>query len=213
MKKEYLSPTEFESFLDGQQGERSISEFIRERPQILYWTVSGRGGHCRYVFREFPLGSSYVADFAVVNSYSGVWEVKFVELEPVNHKLFTKAGVPSQRLAGAVKQIDDWAAYFDQNKHQVRADLVRWAKTKDILGYSEGERPCNFSGHRLADPSTNLFESFHIFIGRRGATSEVDHSRKATMSRRHNVEVATYDRLVDLVKYRYANVQAWQLDA
>ena len=79
MPPEYIKPEEFEAFLDAQKGERGISEFLKNRPQILYWTLcGGGGGHCRYVFREFPLGSSYVADFVVVNSYSGVWEVMFI---------------------------------------------------------------------------------------------------------------------------------------
>lgn len=206
---EYVSPVEFEALLDGGSGERGLSELLGRKPQLLYWALCRMGGHSRYVFREFPLGNTYVADFAVLNSYSGVWEVKFVELEPVNDRLFTKAGVPAKRLAGAIKQVDDWAEYFEANKPQVRADLVRWAKAKDLLRYSDGDRPSNFSGHYLAHPQTNLFESFHIFMGRRASASEEEHRRKGQLSRRHNVEVATYDRFLDVVKSRYADAQYW----
>lgn len=203
--EEYVAPAEFKALLDSEAGERGLSEFLRTKPQLLYWALCRTGGHCRYVFREFPLGSSHVSDFAILNSYSGVWEVKFVELEPVGERLFTNAGVPVRRLAGAVKQVEDWADYFETNKPQVRADLARWAKTKDLLRYCDGDRPSNFSGQLLADPGTNLHESFHIFIGRRAATEDAEHKRKGQMSRRHNVEVATYDRLLDVVNDRYAN--------
>ncbi len=212
MQTEYIAPIEFEAFLDQQSGERGIASFIQQRPQILYWALCGRSGHCRFVFHEFPLGNSFVADFVVLNSYSGVWEVKFVEFEPVDVPIFTKADVPAKRLAGAVKQADDWADYFEKNKNEVRRDLVRWAKSKDIPGYSDGDRPSNFSGHHLADPTTNLFDSHHIFIGRRANTSPEHHSRKGRLSQRHNVEVATYDRLLDLAKERYANPELWKID-
>ena len=103
MKPEYVNPSDFQSFLDAQTGERQVADFIRQKPQVLYWALCGRSGHCRFVFHEFPLGSSFVADFVVLNSYSGVWEVKFVEFEPVDERIFTKAGVPAKRLAGAIK--------------------------------------------------------------------------------------------------------------
>lgn len=207
---EYIAPLDFRAFLDGEKGERGISDFLRGRPEVLYWTLCRAGGHSRFVFREFPLGSSYVADFAVLNSYSGVWEVKFVELEPVDDRFFTRAGVPARRLAGAIKQVDDWAQYFEANKPQVRADLVRWAKNRDLLKYSDGDHPSNFSGHCLADPQTNLFESFHIFIGRRHEATPDDQGRKGRLSRRHSVDVASYDRLLDLANDRYANAAYWQ---
>jgi hypothetical protein len=108
-----------------------------------------------------------------------------------------------------MKQVDDWAEYFDTNKPQVRADLVRWAKAKDLLGYSDGDQPSNYSSDYLADPHTNLFESFHIFMGRRAGISEDEQRRKGQLSRRHNVEVATYDRFLDVIKSRYANVEHW----
>ena len=206
---EYVSPSDFRALLDGATGERTISDFLGRKPPVLYWSLCRVGGHMRYVFREFPLGNSYVADFAVLNSYSGVWEVKFVELEPVDEPLFTNSGVAAKRLNGAIKQVEDWADYFEMHKAQVRADLVRWAKDKDLLQYSEGERPSNFSGHLLADPSTNLHESFHIFMGRRDKLTESEHKRKGQMTRRHNIEVASYDRLLDVVSERYKNTEYW----
>lgn len=206
---EYQDPREFSEFLDSQRGERGISARLSERPRILYWALSRAGGHDRYVFREFPLGSRFVADFVVLNSYSGTWKVTFVELEPVDCKPFTKAGVPSARLAGAIKQIDDWADYFASNREQVRSDLVRWAKGKDILGYSDRNDPCNFSGNYLADPSTRLWDDYMIFVGRRSMLDGEGHRRKTGFASRHSVEIASYDRLLDLVSERYGNAAHW----
>ena len=127
--REYQDAQDLESFLATTTGERGISAMLLSSPQILYWTLSRGGGHDRYVFREFPLGSRYKVDFVVLNSYSGSWQVNFIELEPVDCRPLTKSGIPSARLAGALKQVEDWADYFSNNKEQVRADLVRWAAT------------------------------------------------------------------------------------
>jgi Domain of unknown function (DUF4263) len=212
VKREYINPDAFASMLDRATGERELLRFFAKHPHAIYWTLCRAGGHGRYVFREFPLGSSHVADFVLLNSYSGVWEIKFVELEPVSAKVF-KAGVPAKRFAGAIKQIDDWVTYFERHREQVRADLLRWARTRDLLGYTEREAPSNFSGNLLADPATHLAVSSHVFIGRRSVLSAEEHSQKARYLSRHTVEVATYDRILDLVRDRYKDAEDWLSEA
>ena len=207
--EKYITPSEFSTFLEKEKGERGISKFLSNRPEILYWTFCRAGGHCRYVFREFPLGSQYLVDYVVLNSYSGLWEVMFIELEPVDDCIFTKAKVPSKRFAGAIKQVDDWAEYFDMNKAQVRADLVKWAKEKDILGYDDADIMSNNSGDYLADPESFLKDSYHIIIGLRNKVSRESHKRKATYTSKHGIEVMSYDRIQDLVNVRYENPEPW----
>lgn len=162
------------------------------------------------MFREFPLGSRYRADYVILNSYSGVWEVKFIELEPVDDPVFTKSGVPSRRLSGAIKQVDDWAEYYDVHKEQVRSDLVYWAKNNDILGYDTRDEPSNYSGDKLADPRSYLSESFHIIAGRRNNIDREGHRRKATYTSKHGIEIASYDRILDLAKVRYNDPGPWK---
>lgn len=206
---EYIHPDEFRAWLDSQSGERGALEFFTNRPQTLYWTFCRAGGHCRFLFKEFPLGSRYKVDFVILNSYSGAWEVMFIELEPVDDQVFTKQGVPSKRLAGAIKQVDDWAEYFDVNKSQVRSDLVLWAQSKDILKYDTREFICNMSGDYLCDPETYLKESFHIVIGRRDNISRPSHKRKATYTTKHGIEIVSYDRITELVNMRYQSPEPW----
>lgn len=206
---EYIKPEEFASFLDTEKGERGISEFLAQRPQILYWTFCRASGHCRFVFREFPLGSQYKVDYVILNSYSGAWEVMFIELEPVNDPVFTKAGTPTKSFSKAIKQVDDWAEYYDMNKPQVRSDLVNWALEKDILGYEDDGIICNDTGDYLADPSSYLEDSYHIIIGRRDNLDRASHKRKATYTSKHGIEVVSYDRLKDLVDIRYSSPDNW----
>lgn len=205
---EYTSPEEFSGRLDAETGERGMQKLLEGRPQILYWALCRAGGHYRCVFREFPLGSRYKADFVVLNSYSGVWEVIFVELEPVDDRILTKAGLPTKRLAGAIKQVQDWRDYFESHKEAVRADLVRWARTKDILGYSDPRVISNHSCNYLESSGTYLKDQYKVIIGRRKVLDASGHQRKARYSDR--VEVMTYDRLKDLVDLRYRDEEPFR---
>jgi len=207
---EYINPENFEKLLDMQEGERGIASFLGENPQAVYWTFCRTGGHTRYVFKEFPIGTRYVADFVILNSYSGLWEVMFIELEPVDDLTFNKSGTPTKRFLGSLKQVDDWVEYFDEHKLQIRSDLVRWAQTKDILGYSDPSFVCNDSGDYLVDPSTTIWESFHVIIGRRHALSKEGRRRKATYRTKRDVEVMSYDRILDMVKERYHDPRLWK---
>src|SRR6266481_6729184 len=72
-------------------GERKILQFLKRNPELVLWAFVETGGHSRYVISEFPFGSDYRADFVVAFAVSGRWIVHFVELEPPDDKVFTKA--------------------------------------------------------------------------------------------------------------------------
>jgi len=155
------------------------------------------------VFEEFPLGGAFLVDLVLLNSYSGAWEAHLIELEPVADPIFTKKRTPSERLAIAIRQIDDWRTYVEQNKEAVRRDLVRWAKRRDLLGYSGRGEPCNYSGDRLADPNTVILFRYHVVIGRSTKLVNLSRILAGQYSGNHWIEVVTYDRLLRLAEYRY----------
>jgi len=206
---EYIEPSEFEGLLKSWKGGRDISSFVEGRPQMLYWSFCRAGGHCRYLFKEFSFGARFKADYVILNSYSGVWEVMFIEFEPVDGPVFNTNETPSKRLAGAIKQIDDWIEHYEDHEPEIRSELVRWSKEKDLLGYDTSKEAINMSGDRLADPSSYLKESFHILIGRRNKIDTQGHRRKATYSAKHSIDVRSYDMLLDLAKVRYASPEGW----
>jgi antiviral defense system Shedu protein SduA len=179
--------------------------YLRHNPWVLYWTLCSAGGHSRYVLPGFPLGARYKTDFALVNSYSGAFEVFFVELEPPGDCAFTRAGNPSKRLAGAIKQVDDWRAFFELYQHEVRVTLVSWTKRKDVLGYHPKSEPFNYAGQRLSDPEAPLLDKYLIVIGRSGHQSAETRHRAGRFGRGHSVEVVSYDRLLGLAQRRYAS--------
>ncbi|WP_083930031.1 Shedu anti-phage system protein SduA domain-containing protein [Leptospira yanagawae] len=181
-----------------------MARYLKENPWILYWTLCPASGHCRYVFKEFPLGNEYKVDFLILNSYSGLWEVIFVELESISDKLFTKKGTPTQVLAKSIKQIDDWKTYFSAEKNNLRKELCKWTMSKDILGYSTpSKNPSNDSANYLLDPNTYIKDRYYIVIGRSSRLSELENTEKAKYSFLHSMELLTYDRLYSLIKQRY----------
>lgn len=199
-----LTPQMYEDFLSSNSDERSALKFFANYPWPIFWTLCTTGGHFNYMFKEFPLGSRYRCDFAIVNCYSGLWEIKFIELEPVGSELFTKQGVFAKRLNGAIAQIRDWKEYYEINKSSVIDDLCSWMMNNDILLYHEGyENPSNYSGNYFRDPQTYVRVDYHIFIGRSEMMSKTDNTRKARVSGDLSIEIATYDRFKKVIETRY----------
>jgi len=193
---------EIESFLDSVADEQQIHRYLADYPDLVCWTFVTSGGHSRYVFSQFPLGSRYKVDLVVLWCYSGAWEVHYIELEPVDDPIVTRAGTPGKRLRGAMKQVDDWRDYARMNPRAVRDELARYARTRDLLGYFPGEPLANYSGNYLLDPETYLKESYHIVIGREKAVGP--HAMRNVRRLGHDVTIATYDRFVRVVAEREA---------
>ncbi len=88
-------------------GERIIHSYLKKHPDLLWDAFMNCGGHSDYVIPEFRIGSRFRCDFVVMQSYSGGWNIEFVELEPVRVSLFNKERTPSKPLRIALNQIDD----------------------------------------------------------------------------------------------------------
>jgi hypothetical protein len=90
-------------FLDKATRERPIHRFLKNEPLLVWATFMNCGGHSDYVIPEFSLSGKYRTDFVVMQSFSGGWNIAFVELEPVDEKPFNQDGSPSTRLRGAIE--------------------------------------------------------------------------------------------------------------
>jgi len=182
--------------LDSYAGERKVHQFLKQNAAIVFWAFSRMGGHQGFVIAQFPFGSKYVADFVVLFSYSGAWEVHFIELEPPDDNIITKSGGPTKRLNGAISQIGDWDAFVKQNRVFVQKDLHDWCKKRSCFNLWElGSPP-----HGLIDGSTEYEMSirfaYHIVIGRRKIVT--NEKRRKMSQYEHTGRVCTYDGFVDI---------------
>src|SRR5579862_7175170 len=98
------------SVLANSDTERPVCAWLKRNPLVI---SHGLGGFPRYVVAEFPFGSDFRADFVRLCPFSGGWDIDFVELEPPAANLFTRRGVPSKRLNGAMAQVDSWRTFVE----------------------------------------------------------------------------------------------------
>lgn len=153
--------------------ERKIAKFLCKHPQIVLWSFISTGGHSKYVLHEFPLGSKFKADFVIPFSFSGAWEVHFVELKSPDAIIITKNGTPSKLLNSAISQINDWKSFVENNKSIVQQDLSDWCIKHDLLRWHENKFPIsNWTSDYLHDPNTFIWFNYHIIIGRRDNVSK-----------------------------------------
>lgn len=194
--------SKLQKIIDAGKGEREICAFLAKYPEILRWAVCRTGGHGAWVIKEFPLGSKYKVDFAVITCYSGKWEIHLLELEPHDDQVVTKKGAPSARLSGAITQINEWREYIKQNPVAFRQDLSDWCMKKDILGANKSINiPINGTGQYLKSPDTYLDIDFYIVIGNRRIVNNEQRVRINQIQQAgHDLEIFTYGRFVDIAK-------------
>ena len=119
--------------LKASNGERHILTYFRRHPALIYKHTVPCRGHDDYVISEFEIGNEYKADFVVLNSYSGGWEIAFIELEPVGAKMFNKDRTPTRELRVAIRQVDDWRRFIRQQQTYFLTQLTKAAQQKDLL--------------------------------------------------------------------------------
>jgi len=150
-------------------GERIIHSYLKKHPDLLWGAFMNCGGHSDYVIPEFRIGSRFRCDFVVMQSYSGGWNIEFVELEPVSVSLFNKDRTPSKPLRVALNQIDDWKRFLETDGTTMRSQLADAAKKNDLLqpDLNLGKEPSSFAGDDLRHPFTHIHAAYNIVFGRR----------------------------------------------
>lgn len=181
--------------LDEAKTEQDISRWLKANPSVIGKLVNARYPH---VFDNMRVGTR-IPDFVVLDSFSGGWDVTFVELEPPNESLFTKAGVPAFRLAGAIKQCDDWRSYIGKHSDEVQRRLSEKYMAGDPIYPGKKDAPKDCRGIPLTDPQSTICWHFLIVIGRRDKLTPDQIARKADYRGNHRIEIATYDRLVTIL--------------
>jgi hypothetical protein len=187
--------------LDQTTGEREIHNFLKEEPLLVWATFMNCGGHSDYVIPEFSLAGKHYTDFIVMQSFSGGWNIAFIELEPVDEKPFNEKGSPSKRLHSGIKQIEDWQDFEKDEGASLRSHLADVAQKYDTL-YPEHNlaREPRCAKMPLRDPKTYLCCDYFIVMGRRNHLNEKLIHVKSKFVRHHNCEILTYDRFIEVAE-------------
>jgi Domain of unknown function (DUF4263) len=199
---------ELETLIDSSTSERPILKWLKQKKNACILPLAVKMFRLgKYVVPEFNFGTDYRADFVVMGPFSGGFDIQFIEIEPPNVPLFTRAEIPAKRFAGALAQVRDWKAYVEKNRDIVLKELAKSAEKKALLRNPKDSFSPRSPYSLLSPwhPEAGFNWGYHIVIGRRTSLSEEHLGKKASFHSTDSVEVMTYDRLIDAAK-------AWDTD-
>ncbi len=183
----------FEGLLD-RRGvtERLILNFInRQRAYFIVASLLKRyftfGHHDAYLFREFPLGSSFRADYLLVGQSSGGWSYVFIEMESPRGRITLSDGGYGVSIRKGLSQVSNWDEWIDGNFSSLREIFQRYKNPEESL-------PNEFV---TLDKSRIHYA---VIAGRRRDFSDATY-RASRKSRRDSVTtVLHYDNVVDAAR-------------
>lgn len=196
-------------------GERGIHTYLKENPGLIWGMFCNVGGHADYVIPEFRFRDKYRADFVVMQSYSGAWDVHLIELEPFDSVLFRDSDErPAKRFQGAIHQVEDWKRFISIEEQTFKNCLADAAMKSDVFQpeYNINLEPSSLAGDRLRDPKTVIWFNYHIVIGRSSELSEHKKYLKASYEKTSMIRVHTYDRLLKVAESIDKNIPLFKAE-
>jgi len=166
--------------------EEILQQYLEQHKKILIAAFGQPEWVYNFVLPKFKFGSDYISDFVVFTGQSYSYWIKLIELEPSTSQVFTKQGDYAQRLNHAIKQVDEWSDWIKRNETYFR-DCLQKALQKEYPSFSE-----------TLDYTRRFIVSSKIVIGRRATLSVDDNKRRAQEYEKSNLDIITYDRLVDI---------------
>jgi hypothetical protein len=185
----------FQALLDSDASEEQLQQCLAQNQQLLARSFISNAG---FVEPKFRFGAEYVSDF-VVGDFVQSWHFIFVELEPKDANAFNKDGTPGKRLSQAIRQLSEWKWWVNFNPSyflsRIKPSIDAMIRSLPLEEYS-GTAFLRDLGE------LNIFNTRQVvIIGRRGDSFQEEMRRRAALSELtgNNVEILTYDWLLDLI--------------
>lgn len=119
--------------------ERAILNYINKTPAfhiiaaILQGANFSFGHHSTYLFPEFPLGTSYKADYLLVGRSSGGHEFVFIELENPYEHITIQDGELGNTFRKGILQVKDWQRWLQENYSTLSEYFEKSARNGEAL--------------------------------------------------------------------------------
>jgi len=175
----------FQAAVDSARREEDVQRYLAANPLMLVQPLGG--GHGRWVLPKVRLGSQFVTDFIVGDRDSTGYSWIAVELESPRASMFTRSGDESRALRHAFRQIEDWRSWLTNNQPYARS-------------------PSADNGLNLPDITPTL--RGWVIIGRRRDTPPGFDARRRQWRDTSNIEVHTYDWLIERAQGRVHGLAA-----
>jgi len=144
------------------------------------------GHHESYIFREFPLGTSYRADYLLAGKNSDGWHFVFVELEAPYGNITLADGGLGQSFRKGMSQIENWDTWLESNFSHLSEVFCKYKKKNELL-------PNEFC--RLDKTRINCV----VVAGRRKDFSDETYRIQRKLKRNEQVYLVHYDNIIDAV--------------
>ena len=180
----------FNSFvMDSCTKEREILNFINSSTEHIFIVGSimkelfNFGHHEAHIFSEFPLGTSYKADYLLLGRNSHGWHFVFVEFEALSGQITTRNGDFGLVLRKGESQIKDWEIWLEKNFSSLKEFFLRKIKPNESLP----NEFCNFDRTRI---------HYVVVAGKRNDFNDRTY-RLVREFRNKNIHFIHYDNLMD----------------
>lgn len=125
----------FEQLLTKHISELDIKRFIQDN-KYYHLVASLFDGYCfghhnAYVFKEFKLGTQFIADYVLVGKASSGHSFIFVEFENPYGNIIIGDGDFGDTIRKGINQINDWKNYIASNYSSISAEFKKYT-TKQL---------------------------------------------------------------------------------
>lgn len=150
------------------------------------------GHHEAHVFREFPLGTSFKADYLILGLNSDGWHFIFVELEAPVGSITIGDGDLGNVFRKGITQIGDWDEWLEQNFNSLQEYFYKHVK----------------KGSSLPDEFLRLDKSrlnYAVIAGRRDDFNEKTYRIQRKAIKEQQINLIHYDNVLDAVNMLFSS--------
>lgn len=140
------------------------------------------GHHEAYLFKEFSLGTSFIADYVLVGKSSNGYEFIFVELENPYGNITIADGDFGDTIRKGINQINDWDGFIASNFSSITAEF------KKHTTYQLSDEFYSFDATRI---------HYVVVAGRRDDFNDKMRKLRRLSEKRDNILILHYDNLLD----------------
>ncbi len=138
--------------------------------------------HEAVLFKEFPLGTSYRADYLLAGRASGGWQFIFVEFENPYGSITLQNGDFGATIRNGLSQIDMWKAFIEGYYSALTSEFEKYAA-------------------RPLDTEFTKFDStrmhYVVVAGRRSDYKDRTRRLQRLKEKNENIKVLHYDNILD----------------
>ena len=168
--------------------ELDIKHFIQDNHYYFIpasvFTLFNFGHHDAFLFKEFPLGTRYVADYLLIGKSSDGYSFVFVEFEHPYRNITLQDGELGEAFRKGINQVKDWKRFLESQFNAVSDELKKNSNTN-----------INLPDEMYTYDSSRM--NYVVVAGKRSDFNENTYRIRREYIRDNNIFLLHYDNLFD----------------